>query len=620
MDGRFESGTAAITAQPNIAPTALPDAVPTISEIDKYHRSKLASGAIIAGAGASFFAATGVALASAEMPTTAPMDAEIPSVEGTSNVKVVEPFRLFDTRDKDSLYGQISAGGTLSFKVAGEGIPENATNVILNVTVAGAGGPGYVTVFPTGDALPDTSNINPERKGQDIANFVMAKVGQGGQVSVFSNIKTDLIVDVLGYTLPVTNPKGTAEGRFEAIPNTRLEDTREGDDVPLTNGSTREIIVASACDPNRYGAIVISLTDTAPTGPGYLQAYSDGQMPTNSNVNFGKGETTSNTVIVPISEGKIKVKAMVASNGVVDTIVDAVGCITGENAEISQNGEYVSLPPDRDLDTRAGNKVQPGEARFVRLKNLGAFAHRKFQALVMNITGNQTVGAGFVTGDNEGNNGKTSILNLVPGQTKAIGTIIPTAVTPNGDYGFYLRPGANEGMSTHLLADVSGGFISDTEPPLTNPPDEAQPGVTLVFAGGDYIRRSQFDFSCTYKIFPGNGADIPDAFETHSKFVTKGLVSDLDPNPPFTGDIFDFVITGRDGEFDQSGTYYENTSYEVPIQTSELYNQLEPAKTYTGTIAFTKYNEATKNLSDSQKGQSLYQITNFPCTPEDSNP
>jgi hypothetical protein len=69
---------------------------------------------------------------------------------------------------------------------------------VVNVTADDAAAPGYVTVWPSGQVPPDTSNLNMERAHQTVANLVIVPVGADGAVRVSSLSGTDLIVDDIG--------------------------------------------------------------------------------------------------------------------------------------------------------------------------------------------------------------------------------------------------------------------------------------------------------------------------------------------------------------------------------------------------------------------------------------
>ena len=117
-----------------------------------------------------------------------------------------EPRRFVDTRpggrtiDAQDQNTDVRPGrSTLSLKVAGRGgIPQNAGAVILNVTAVSPTESGYVTVHPRGSQLPNASNLN-YGNGRNVANLVVAGIGDEGSVCLFTSGRTDLVVDVAGY-------------------------------------------------------------------------------------------------------------------------------------------------------------------------------------------------------------------------------------------------------------------------------------------------------------------------------------------------------------------------------------------------------------------------------------
>ncbi len=114
----------------------------------------------------------------------------------------VAPSRLLDTRVAIGAPGAtVAAGATLNLQVTGRGgVPATGvTAVILNVTVVGPGGGGYLTAFPTGDVRPLASNLN-FATGQTAPNLVVAKLGGGGTVSLYNGGgAAHLVADVAGW-------------------------------------------------------------------------------------------------------------------------------------------------------------------------------------------------------------------------------------------------------------------------------------------------------------------------------------------------------------------------------------------------------------------------------------
>lgn len=131
------------------------------------------------------------------------------------------PRRLLDTRGPASTFdgrdaggGLRPAGGSYTLEVAGRaGVPTSASTVVLTVTAVDAERPGFVTAHPSGTARPNASNLNhgADEATATIANTVVARVGAGGAVCLFSSAPTEMVVDVAGWIPGPPPPPGPAE-------------------------------------------------------------------------------------------------------------------------------------------------------------------------------------------------------------------------------------------------------------------------------------------------------------------------------------------------------------------------------------------------------------------------
>ena len=120
---------------------------------------------------------------------------EVPSYVGLS------PARVLDTRTGIGVAaGRVGAGGQVDVQVAGVGaVPADAGAVVVNVTSTDASASSFVTVWPSGSARPEASNVNTQ-PGVDTPNLVVVKVGTGGRIALFNNAGTGhLVADVLGW-------------------------------------------------------------------------------------------------------------------------------------------------------------------------------------------------------------------------------------------------------------------------------------------------------------------------------------------------------------------------------------------------------------------------------------
>jgi hypothetical protein len=118
---------------------------------------------------------------------------------GTALTPVV-PARLLDTRTGTGGWlGQLASTQSINLPVAGRAaVPSNTSGAVLNVTVTQTLGPGYLTVYPCGGAVPTTSNLNFVA-GETRANLVTVRLGAGGQVCFYSWGRAAVIADIAGY-------------------------------------------------------------------------------------------------------------------------------------------------------------------------------------------------------------------------------------------------------------------------------------------------------------------------------------------------------------------------------------------------------------------------------------
>ncbi|MEW1799395.1 hypothetical protein AB0428_06100 [Streptomyces virginiae] len=229
---------------------------------------------------------------------------------GAGGYTALEPTRIVDSRAGLGTWGQVAGQSQFPVQVAGRGaIPSsNVTAVALNVTVTGPRGAGHLTVFPSGQQAPGTSNVN-FGANQTIANSVIVPVGPDGQINIRNGAwdPADVVVDVVGYY----TPNGGAA--YLPVLPTRLHDSREWD-WPVEGQDYRWLPLADG-KPNNT-AYVLNTTVTNTRGSGHLSVAPDPNTwaqydndtwkpptaPNSSNLNWTKGATVPN--LVQASTGK----------------------------------------------------------------------------------------------------------------------------------------------------------------------------------------------------------------------------------------------------------------------------------------------------------------------------
>lgn len=241
----------------------------------------------------------------------------------------VDPNRVLDTRIALGVTTTtpVPPGGAIDIQVTGTpGVPSAGISaVVLNLTATGATGAGYVTVWPTGQAQPSTSNINLARSQQTIANQVIVPIGAGGKVSIFTQSGSHLLADVAGYFTDSTAPLSST-GLFIPVTPTRLLDTRSAIGVATTTiaagGQTVEtaVIGRGGIPGTGASALIGNTTATQTVAPGYVTVFPKSiDRPTSSTVNAEfTNQTIANHTVVRINDGGVSLFTQTGSHLLLD--------------------------------------------------------------------------------------------------------------------------------------------------------------------------------------------------------------------------------------------------------------------------------------------------------------
>ncbi len=361
----------------------------------------------------------------------------------TTAFSAVGPVRLVDTRDGAA--PAPVAGSTIVVPVRSRpGVPADAVAASITVVATEATAPGFVTVWGDGDR-PATSALNLDRPGQTRANFAITPIGADGNIRLFTQSGTHLVVDLTGVFRPAD---AAAAGRMVPLGPSRLLDTRETL-TPLRVGETRTVDATAVGVPPTASAAVLSFT--AIGAEGWFAAWPAGTpWPGTSVVNTEfAGAPATASAIVPLTNGRFDMTSLRGG----DVVLDVNGYFTGTGASTSTEGLFVPVEPTRIADTRGdtGTLSQVGPAATLTTAAF-PFSPTTAGSVALNITTVEPTGDGFLTAYPAGTSRpNASVANALTRQVLAAGTI-----TPASSLGVNVFAQAR----THLVVDTTGYFVT----------------------------------------------------------------------------------------------------------------------------------------------------------------
>ncbi len=284
------------------------------------------------------------------------------SSTGGQYVALTSPIRVLDTRCSQASYYSANksycnslplanaslktpqAGESEAVSIGGVGsIPDTASAVVVNQTVATPGSSGYFTVYPDGQSRPVASSLNWVA-GETRANQTIVGLGANGYINLFSSSVANAVLDVSGYYAGSTGTSSTTGSDSVAISPVRICDTRSGNPSnlsgtqaqcnghTLTAGQVLSVKVAEVGNVPSSGvtAVALNLTalgETATTG--YLSVDPATTPPQTSDLNWdAPSSTVPNFVIATLnSSGDITIYN--GSSGSVNVLVDLYEYFTG---------------------------------------------------------------------------------------------------------------------------------------------------------------------------------------------------------------------------------------------------------------------------------------------------
>lgn len=224
-------------------------------------------------------------------------------IQPTSAYTPVTPKRLLDTR-RTGEGGPFGAHVTRTLTIAGaNGVPLDATGVLVNLTVTDTTSATNVFIYPAGGVQP-ASPSNVVAKGETVAHLEEVPLGTGGALSISNSAgSAQIVVDLQGYYTagPATS------GGYVALPASTIYSTAtKAGGGAIVSGKPRKIVVTGVggVPKSHVAAVLFYLSASQGTKSSFATVWPAGVSEPNSSVlNWLPGQGVTNLVQMDVGSG-----------------------------------------------------------------------------------------------------------------------------------------------------------------------------------------------------------------------------------------------------------------------------------------------------------------------------
>ncbi|WP_089100683.1 PKD domain-containing protein [Streptomyces hyaluromycini] len=256
----------------------------------------------------------------------------VKDTQDMSGLAPVTPTRVLDTRSGTGApKGAVGPRSTTTVTLPKYTRGGATVGAVLDVTVTGGTGSGYITVACDGPNPPTTSTLD-YRAGQTVSNLVIPCAYSGvfhiynsaGHVQLIADLQAVYTDDLASSD---EDPSALTGGQFVGTTPARFLDTRTGLGAPRkalgANGTLTVKVAGVHGVPAGASAVLVNLTGVAPTANTHLTAYGHGSLPNVSDDSLTAGQTRPVLAVVPVgADGSVRIHNALGS---VDVVADLEG-------------------------------------------------------------------------------------------------------------------------------------------------------------------------------------------------------------------------------------------------------------------------------------------------------
>jgi len=251
------------------------------------------------------------------------------------------PRRLIDTRLAPS--SKPAAGSITRVQT---GVAAGTTAALVNITMVDGVQPGYITAdrcsaLTSGAQTRSNGNVPTATA---ISNLSVVNIDADGSFCIFTNVSSNLIVDLQGSFAESPSPASSGLG-FQFVAPTRVLDSRRNNIASIRPGTLTKVNTGVAAGTT---SVLVNITMVNAPLAGYITADKCSVMTATpqdkSNGNHPSSTPTSNLSVVPIdADGSF----CIYNSSWLDLAVDLQGSFAA-----SASQRFFTVTPTRVLDTR----------------------------------------------------------------------------------------------------------------------------------------------------------------------------------------------------------------------------------------------------------------------------
>ncbi len=257
-------------------------------------------------------------------------DGDITTFDGRRIVETRQGPTFVTADGQQQGIGRRAADQVTVVDVAGRvDVPDDAVAGIVNVAAVNPEQQGFISLYSCDNTRPDASTLN-HPPDATTSNGAIIELDSNGDLCVYTQRATDLIIDVVGYVMPATDvitsdPARLVETRVGSAFQT-IDGQQQGIGTRTAGQVTTIPVAGRAGIPLGAVTAIFNVAAINAAADGFVTLYDcDDERPNTSTLNVAAGATIANRAVVALDgDGQV----CLYTHRAMDIVIDATGYTT----------------------------------------------------------------------------------------------------------------------------------------------------------------------------------------------------------------------------------------------------------------------------------------------------